>query len=65
MRISNWRQLTSFGCGTFSEARSEDADEEDEDTDEKPLNAMADGETVDVKGGAYRIKRTGDHYYCT
>ena len=26
---------------------------------------MADGETIDVKGGTYRIKRIGDHYYCT
>ena len=40
-------------------------DESDEDEEVKPLNEMADGETIDIKGGTYRIKRTGDHYYCT
>ena len=43
----------------------DDNGEEEEDEELKPLNEMADGETIDVKGGAYRIKRTGDHYYCT
>ena len=40
-------------------------DESDEDEEVKPLNEMADGETIDINGGTYRIKRTGDHYYCT
>ena len=35
----------------------------------KPLNEMADGEVVEIKGQSasrsYQIKRTGDHYYCT
>ena len=33
----------------------------------KPLNDMNDGDTADVlsNGVTYKLKRTGDHYYCT
>lgn len=55
-----------------------DTSEEEMDTGEGPSgeksvkqkNTMADGESVEIKGGlhgeiVYRIKRTGDTYYCT
>ena len=54
-----------FTGGEDSAEDDDNGEEEEEDEELKPLNEMADGETIDVKGGAYRIKRTGDHYYCT
>ena len=53
------------GAEDTADEEEDDNGEEEEDEELKPLNEMADGETIDVKGGAYRIKRTGDHYYCT
>ncbi len=51
--------------GFPASATHDDDEVEDEGTELKPKSAMADGEVLQVKGGAYRIKRTGDHYYCT
>ena len=54
----------------------DDADDEEEDMDTgegtatEPKNSLDDGESAEIKGGlhganVYRIKRTGDTYYCT
>ncbi|EGD73440.1 DNA ligase [Salpingoeca rosetta] len=46
-----------------------DDDDADADADTpKPLHKLEDGESVDYtspSGSSYKIKRTGDHYYCT
>ena len=63
-----WKILDGFsvvltGAEDANEAEDEDNGEEEDDEELRPMIEMADGEIIDVKGGAYRIKRTA--YYCT